>query len=397
MSEAAVGSQNNGRKNERNSKKLPFLGNLFELYKADTRLFYASFSALNQRIVKKRLQSYVTSYIISRGIKRGLERQRSAQKKPRSPTQEWRLRMIKNTRYWQFTWDSNSSQKKLPNKEKLKKYLNNTTDYCTFQIECGKLKSKLHYQGAFEITGSRLSKKQLLQRFEEVFGNVAGLTLTKARSMKDLVRYSTKEDTRVEGPFYLGKKEKFSEEFSDSSLNEWQQSLFDFIIKNQDNKILRDRKIVWVQDLVGNTGKSFFQKWLRIGQKQLVARKLPVSSVDRLISAVTKLSEQTKVDVYMINLTKTRGSDQSYDDLFATLEQIKDGFLVDVLYGKYVESIFDPPIVLVFTNESLANYTDKLTSDRWLGFQITNDKCIEYLDRTPEGVTPIKLKDFNIK
>lgn len=305
--------------------------------------------------------------------------------------------MLKNTRYWQFTWETNISQKKLPDKNKLKRYLNFITNYCTFQLECGKVKNKHHYQGAFEISGPRISKKQLLLKFSEEFDNIAGLTLTKARNMEDLIKYSSKEDTRVEGPFHIGKKEKFNEEFSNLKLNIWQQDLFNFIIKNKDDKKLRDRKIIWVQDLVGNTGKSFFQKWLRIGQKELVARKLPVSSVDRLVSAVTKVTEQVQVDVFMVNLTKTQGSDQSLDDLFAILEQIKDGFLVDVLYGKYIESIFDPPIILVFTNESLANYTSKLTNDRWLGLHITNDKQIEYYKRLEGGLTPIKLRDLKLK
>lgn len=305
--------------------------------------------------------------------------------------------MIKNTRYWQFTWDTNISQKKLPNINKLKNYLNLVTNYCTFQLECGTVKNKQHYQGAFEISGPRISKKQLLLKFEEEFTNVAGLTLTKARSMDDLVKYSSKDDTRVQGPFFIGKKEKFDEEYSHSELNLWQKDLYDFLINNKYDRKLRDRKIVWVQDLIGNTGKSFFQKWLRIGQKELVARKLPVSSVDRLVSAVTKVTEQVQVDVFMVNLTKTQGSDQSLDDLFAILEQIKDGFLVDVLYGKYVESIFDPPIILVFTNESLANYTSKLTNDRWLGLHITNDKQIEYYKRLEGGLTPIKLRDLELK
>lgn len=305
--------------------------------------------------------------------------------------------MIKNTRYWQFTWDTNISQKKLPNINKLKRYLNSFTNYCTFQLECGSVKNKQHYQGAFEIIGPRVSKKQLLLKFQEEFENVAGLTLTKARSMDDLIKYSSKEDTRIEGPFFVGKKEKFDEKYSHSKLNLWQEDLFNFLVENKLDKKLRDRKIIWVQDLIGNTGKSFFQKWLRVGQKELVARKLPVTSVDRLVSAVTKVTDQVKVDIFMVNLTKTQGSDQSLDDLFAIIEQIKDGFLVDVLYGKYIESIFDPPIILVFTNESLANYTSKLTADRWLGLSITNDREIEYMKQLDGGQTPIRLRDLKLK
>lgn len=66
-----------------------------------------------------------------------------------------------------------------------------------------------------------------------------------------------------------------------------------------------------------------------------MARSLPVSSVDRLISAVHILNNTYEVDVYLIDLTRTQGEDQSYNDLFAAIEQIKNGHIIDVMYGKY--------------------------------------------------------------
>ena len=67
------------------------------------------------------------------------------------------------------------SQKKLPNETKLKKFLNLITDYCTFQFERGTIKNKNHYQGAFVLSGPRVSKKQLLNLFEENFKSLRGL------------------------------------------------------------------------------------------------------------------------------------------------------------------------------------------------------------------------------
>ena len=85
------------------------------------------------------------------------------------------------------------------------------------------------------------------------------------------------------------------------TLRPWQKELYDFILTNRDNPLIRERKIIWVEDSFGMTGKSKFQKWLRI------ARKLPISTVERLISAVTKLTREQEVDLLMINLTKTKG------------------------------------------------------------------------------------------
>ena len=139
----------------------------------------------------------------------------------------------------------------------------------------------------------------------------------------------------------MSRKEKFDEKYAAMTLRPWQQELYEFILKNKNNPLIRERKIIWVEDSRGFAGKSKFQKWLRLGQKDIVARKLPVSTVERLISAVTKLTQQEDVDLLMINLTKSRGQDQSLSDVFASVEDIKDAYIVATLYGKDIESIFD--------------------------------------------------------
>jgi len=47
----------------------------------------------------------------------------------------------KNTKYWSFTCGTTVMQKKLPNEVKLKKFLNNITEICVFQLECGSVKN----------------------------------------------------------------------------------------------------------------------------------------------------------------------------------------------------------------------------------------------------------------
>lgn len=306
--------------------------------------------------------------------------------------------MNNNTKNWAFTWGTTVAQKKLPNEIKLKGFLNKNTDYCTFQLECGKIKNKNHFQGAFILSGQRVSKKQLLNLFEENFGNVSGLTLSKVHDKKAAMKYASKLDTRIKGPFHVGRKEKFDEKYAAMTLRPWQQDLYDFILKNKNNPLIRERKIIWVEDSRGSAGKSKFQKWLRLGQKDIVARKLPVSTVERLISAVTKLTQQEDVDLLMINLTKSRGQDQSLSDVFASVEDIKDAYIVDTLYGKYIESIFDPPIVLFFTNERLDDHLSSLSPDRWLRLNINSDHTIEHRLTNEDGtITTINLKDLNIK
>lgn len=285
--------------------------------------------------------------------------------------------MHKNTKYWSLTWDTNVSQKQLPDKKKLGNFLQSLTEYYTFQSEKGTIKGNLHYQGAFTLLGPRLSKKQLLDQFKKAFDNVSGLTLKPVYDKVAIQAYVTKTEGRVDGPYYGGKNEMFDPKLSEIPLRPWQQELFDLITCEQQQPILRDRKVLFIQDTGGNTGKSWFQKWLRFGQKKLVARSLPVSSVDRLLSAVYIITRDTQVDLYNIDLTKTKGDDQSYEDLFSAIEQIKNGHTLDLMYGKYHEACFNPPMVIIYTNLKASDFIHYLSFDRWQVFEIKNNILTE--------------------
>lgn len=116
--------------------------------------------------------------------------------------------------------------------------------------------------------------------------------------------------------------------------------------------------------------------------------------MERLISGVTKLTKEQDVE----NLTKSRGQDQSLTDVFSTIEEIKDTYIVDTLYGKYIEAIFNPPIVLVFTNERLDEHKSKLSEDRWLRLHINSNFSIKFRKDNGNGtITPLSLDRLNIK
>lgn len=85
-------------------------------------------------------------------------------------------------------------------------------------------------------------------------------------------------------------------------------------------------------------------------------------------------------------------------DIFATIEDIKDGVIVDTIYGKYTEAIFDLPIIIIFTNEKLDDHLVSLSSDRWLRLYINSGYTMEYRLTTKDGiVTLVSLKNLNIK
>lgn len=96
------------------------------------------------------------------------------------------------------------------------------------------------------MTGVRQSKISLLKLFQEYFKNTSGLTLQKSHDKEALTKYVTKNETRVEGPFYCGKKEKFDLKMSNISLRNWQLDLFGYLKSKLNNEEFRGRKIIWL-------------------------------------------------------------------------------------------------------------------------------------------------------
>lgn len=303
--------------------------------------------------------------------------------------------MNANTKYWSMTWDTNVQQKQLPKDEQLRNFLEQISSDFVFQKEKGSKKGKEHFQGVFTLKGPRLSKRQTLKIFEDNFKNVAGLTLSKVHSRVAIEKYVTKTEGRVSGPYHGGDNNMFDKDMQEAKLKSWQKQLYSFLLKARDSPRFRSRKIIFVQDLVGNTGKSFFQKWLRTGQRDITARKLPVNTTDRLISAVTKVVKKDLVDLFMINLTRTQGKEQSYKDLFVTIEDICDGYIVDTMYGHYNECVFKSPVIIIFSNFKLEDFKHFLSNDRWVELVIDSDKNIVYYERNDEHefgtITPISL------
>lgn len=281
--------------------------------------------------------------------------------------------MNTNTKYWSFTWQTNAKQKTIPNEGSLSIFFNGIADYCTFQYEIGDKLKKEHIQGHFTLSGLRQSKTKTLDLFKQRFKNISGLTISPVYDKLAIEKYTTKEDGRIKGPYYCGKQEKYDMSMTTLNLYPWQKTLFK-IMTGPQQAFLKDRKVIWVEDACGNTGKSVFLKWLRTGQKQLLVRKLPVNSVDRLLSAINLINKQNAVDLFVIDLTRTQAKTQSFEDLFAAIEDIKNGYTVDVMYGKYNETTFDPPMIAIFTNNSINEFRQYLSDDRWQVYKIGPEK-----------------------
>lgn len=282
------------------------------------------------------------------------------------------------TRYWNFTWDTNALQKKLPDETKLINFLDRETQEAIFQREKGEKKKKEHYQGMFTLDSKRTSKSSVLTLFAGTFKNVHGLTLTPTYSSIASSKYVTKEEGRIRGPFYCGKSEKYDPEFATMRLSKWQNQMYEDLC-SEEAQSLRGRNLITVHDSGGKSGKSQFAKWLRVGQKKLTVRKLPIASVQQLNSAVYLITKNLEVDIFIIDITRSKGKDQHFEDLFSALEDVINGFVVDVMFGRYHEALFKPPLILVFTNYKFEELYQYMSDDRWIPLQLSSDKELAHI------------------
>ena len=103
----------------------------------------------------------------------------------------------------------------------------------------------------------------------------------------------------------------------------------------------------------------------------------------------------------MIDFTRTQGKDQNYEDLFAAIEEIKNGYILDMMYGKYEEAIFRSSMIVIFTNQEMKDYKKYLSIDRWVRFVINLDKdLMEYEEGVDDSsssplhyITPFKVHE----
>jgi len=138
-------------------------------------------------------------------------------------------------------------------------------------------------------------------------------------------------------------------------LREWQSRLVDIV-----SEAPCPRKVYWIWDESGNSGKSFMAKYL-------MARH------DAAIFTNGKLADlafaYTGEPVVVIDLART--SVEHLDHWYTFIESLKNGILFSPKYESG-SKIFKPPHVVVFANfipDTMTRYT-KLSADRWMEINI---------------------------
>lgn len=286
---------------------------------------------------------------------------------------------------WVFTWNATNSGDLIPEKQ-VQLFLKEIADNYIFQKEKGETTERLHYQGAFRLK-IRTRKKTILNNLRSFLELLFSLSTEKGdtaidefynnftvTSMKgtwsENCAYCTKTENRVGDPISSSSLKQYTgDDVSFLSKDEerypWQRTLISKILDPSEVNIQTpdDRTITWVWDPIGNSGKSKFVKYLCSNYSDIV--KIPFGTSSQLRSSIISAGARS---VYFIDIPRTLGEDDSLASLISVLEDMKNGFLVTSMYGKYEQLMFDPPMVIVFSNQLAPQAM--MSGDRWEQYRI---------------------------
>lgn len=146
----------------------------------------------------------------------------------------------------------------------------------------------------------------------------------------------------------------------------WQDELYDILSFKPDT-----RKIYWIIDEDGNSGKTEFVRYYALKHKKVAicANAGNGKDVANLLKNFAETNDIGLFRVFLYNMA--RSSKISYN----MIECMKDGMMTNTKYEANT-LIFNRPHVVVMSNEEPE--FDKLSADRWVVYKIENGELQEY-------------------
>lgn len=146
----------------------------------------------------------------------------------------------------------------------------------------------------------------------------------------------------------------------------WQTEIFKkFFNEDLSFKKPQERIIYSLVDIEGQSGKSIFYKWLLVHIGENDIGKITFGTASQLRSSVINMGTKK---MYILDLTRTKGRDDSEFDLMSALESVVDGMIVSPMYGRAATLLMEPPHILI-TSNYLLDY-ELLSMDRWRVYEI---------------------------
>lgn len=289
--------------------------------------------------------------------------------------------MDKDLKYnrWVFTLNANDLEY-LPTEALLTDCLNDISKEWGYQLE---LQTRYHYQGWF-VCDIRQRQPTVLKVFEEWFAEndklfeIKFLTIDRMRgTVEQCIAYCSKSETKF-GEYHTNRYRYSQSDIvmlqQKSTRYPWQQTFIERFFTEDEKKLIEpdDRTIHVLYDSSGKSGKSKLVKYLCVTYKDVI--KISFGSASQLRSAVATAGPYK---MYIIDIPRTLGADDSMSSLFSTIEDIKNGFVVSSMYGKMERLVMEPPHIIVMTNKEIKS--DMLSDDRWVTWFFSKDKTVNIL------------------
>lgn len=206
-----------------------------------------------------------------------------------------------------------------------------------------------HFQGYIELE-ARKRIQTLAKETKALTDLPVHFSPASSEGIEALKKYCMKKDTRTEGPWQDGKPIYEGEDLYTEPYP-WQKTLEELIDTTPDK-----RSIIWVYDQEGNQGKSEFVK------KMFILKKAGVLSYGKTSDMLNIVKKHMNCKAFLVDLTRAKPLDIGKDDLYATIEQIKNGMVIASKYDGD-SFAFRSPHVIVMANH-LPNF-HTLSNDRW--------------------------------
>jgi len=203
-----------------------------------------------------------------------------------------------------------------------------------FQYERGEVKGTLHIQATLGF-----KNPVDFTKIKEWFPRAK---IERAKQVEACVKYCSKSDTRVDGPwsqgFYIPPIR---------ILRPWQKKIVDDLL------VQNDRQLLWISDINGGIGKTFLAKYL---VENYNAIYINGSAKDMKCAIASWANKDDLICIF--------GFPRSKDGMisYAGIEEIKDGLFFSSKYEPVMINMRSPRILI------LANFDpDKkeMSSDRW--------------------------------